>query len=74
MIHVLGFDATRYGTFLDPSTGNVYASTVAVIEAGVHADRTTVVGNTYKITTPHVVSWARDFFDCVSITGMLLEN
>ena len=72
-MHVLGFDASLYSTYLDPSTGNVYAGgVVSNITSSVHSSRTAVSGDSFVIHTPNVLQWTRDFFNCPALPGMLL--
>ena len=66
-MHILGFDSTRYSTYLDPLTGLVYSYSVAQTVA-VHASR----NSTLFMTTPYVKQWARDYFGCSSAAGMPL--
>lgn len=73
MVHILGFDASLYSTYLD-STGNLHTSVVVNATSSIHSSRTSVTGDTYMIVTPNVVDWAQKFFDCPGISGMLLEN
>lgn len=68
-MHILGFDSTLYSTYLDPNTGNTYASGPQTV-ATVHASRS----STNQISTPYVLAWAKNFFNCNSMTGMPLEN
>lgn len=68
-IHILGFDSALYNTFLDPATGNVYATTTTG-PTSLHASRS----NNYILETPFVVAWTRDFFGCNTLSGMALEN
>lgn len=70
MIHIMGFDSDLYGTFLDSTTNNTYVAAVMQSATGLSAGR--VVNK--MITTPNVKAWAKDWFDCPGITGMLLEN
>jgi hypothetical protein len=64
--HILGFDSTLYSKYLDPSTGNYYATPVA--SASVHASRPA----TKVLQTPYVKAWAINHFGCSSLPGMLL--
>lgn len=70
MFHVMGFDSDLYATYLDSTTNVTYASAVMQTATGLKAGR--VVNK--MITTPNVVAWAKAWFSCASITGMLLEN
>ena len=66
-MHILGFDSTLYATYLDPNTGFVYNYDVKTT-VSVHANRPA----TSVITTPFVKAWARAFFGCSSLPGMIL--
>lgn len=68
-MHILGFDSTLYSTYLDPTTGNPYAS-APEITGTVNSNRPT----TKFMTTPYVLAWAKAFFGCNTMTGMPLEN
>jgi hypothetical protein len=68
-MHILGFDSTLYSTYLDPTTGSVYSYNVKAA-ISVNSNRPT----TYVITTPYVTAWAKAFFGCNSLPGMILEN
>lgn len=70
-MHILGFDSSLYSSFLDPSTGNIYSYAITQ-SVNLNAGRTG--GNNYILKTPSVLSWAKDFYACASITGMALEN
>jgi hypothetical protein len=65
----MGFNAALYSTYLDWRTvsGSKYASTFTVA-AKLHPLRP----NSQLLTTPAVVTWAKDFFGCNGITGMQL--
>lgn len=65
-LHIIGFDSTLYSTFLDPTTGAPYASTT--ISGTVNSNRPA----TTFLTTPYVLSWAKDFFGCSGLLGMPL--
>lgn len=65
-MHILGFDSTLYSTFLDPTSGDVYTSGPMITGTGFHASRP----QTSIITTPNVVTWAKNHFGCNSLTGM----
>jgi hypothetical protein len=67
-MHILGFDSTLYDTFLDPNLGYPYASTTIINSSIVNSQRP----KTNIITTPFVTAWARAFFGCPSLPGMLL--
>ena len=58
-IHILGFDASLYATFLNPSTGNVYSAVTQNVTTSIHASRTAITGDTHAVITPHVVAWVR---------------
>lgn len=70
LIHIMGFDSSLYGTFLDSATNKAYATPISQTATGLNASRLT----TKMITSPKVVAWAKAWFNCNSITGMLLEN
>ena len=74
-LHILGFDSTKFSTWLvsneaDALFGNVYASITASGTGTVSASRP---ATTY-LTTPYVTAWAKTFFNCPTLQGMLLEN
>jgi hypothetical protein len=69
-VHILGFDSSLYGTYLDYSTQTVYATAVLQTATGINSNRAT----SKMITTTNVLTWAKSFFNCNSITGMLVEN
>lgn len=69
-IHILGFDANLYNTYLDPNLGYPYTSTRITNSSQVNSQRPP----TSILTTPFVTAWARTFFACSSLPGMLLEN
>ena len=74
IMHILGFTSTRYSTWLvsdetHSDFGNVYSATTSLGGAEIHTNRPNTT--TYLIT-PHVTAWAKDFFDCSTLTGMLL--
>jgi hypothetical protein len=70
MIHIMGFDSALYTSYLDSTINNVYVSQVMQTATGLAAGRLA----TKMITTPKVVAWARSWFNCASINGMLLED
>ena len=67
MMHILGFDSTLYTSYLDPSVGAPYTSSPQVV-GSVNASRPT----TNFLTTPFVLAWAQNFFNCSTINGMPL--
>jgi len=70
MFHIMGFDSDLYASYLDSTTNNTYTNPVMQTATGLATGR--VVNK--MITTPNVVAWAKAWFNCASITGMLLEN
>jgi hypothetical protein len=68
-IHILGFDASLYSAYLDFNTGDVYNYPINV-SSTLQASRSA----TFLLKTPAVTAWAKNFFNCISITGMQLEN
>ena len=68
-MHILGFDSTLYSTYLDPNTGDVYAPGPQIV-GSVNSNRPA----TNFLSTPYVLAWARNFFNCSTLTGMPLEN
>lgn len=74
-MHILGFDSTRFGTWLvsdetDPLFGNLYAATTSSGAGTISGSRPST---TYLIT-PAASSWAKSFFNCPALLGMVLEN
>ena len=74
-MHILGFDSTRFSTWLvsvegDARFGNVYTSTTSSGAGTISASRP----STTYLTTPNVQTWARTFFNCPTLIGMVLEN
>jgi hypothetical protein len=74
-MHILGMDSTRFNSWLvsdetSPSFGNVYASTTVSGTGTISASRP----STNYLVTPSVTAWARAFFNCPTLTGMVLEN
>lgn len=74
-LHILGFDSTRYSTWLDsnetsPTFGNAYSSATASGAGTINSTRP----STIYLTTPYVTKWAQDFFACPSLIGMVMEN
>ena len=72
-MHILGFDSTKFNTWLisdeaSASFGNVYTATTASGSGTINAARP---ATTYLIT-PFVTAWARTFFNCPTLTGMML--
>jgi hypothetical protein len=72
-VHILGFDSTLYATWLvsdetSPRFGNVYTSTTASGTGTISASRP----STLYLTTPAVTAQARTFFNCPTLTGMVL--
>jgi proprotein convertase subtilisin/kexin type 5 len=70
MIHIIGFDSALYTSYLDSTINNTYVSQIMQTATGLAAGRSV----TQMITTPNVVTWARSWFNCPTINGMLLEN
>ena len=68
-MHILGFDSSRFGNYLDPSTGSPYAYTIVQTQT-LYPGR----GSNSILKTPFVTEWAEDFFQCFDIDGMALEN
>jgi len=68
-MHILGFDASMYSTYLDPATARPYSYTI-VQNINLHTNR----ANNNILKTPFVTAWAIDFFACTNMTGMALEN
>lgn len=74
-MHILGFDSTRYSTWLDSNEsstnfGNVYSSPLQSGTGTINSTRP----STNFLATPAVTKWAQDFFNCSSLIGMVLEN
>jgi Leishmanolysin len=69
-MHILGFDSTLYSTFLDPTLGYTYSTPQIFNSSAVNAQRP----RTSLLTTPYVTAWAKSFFNCSTLQGMLLEN
>ena len=72
-LHILGFDSTRFSTWLisdesDPRFGNTYLTQTASGSGTINANRP---ATTY-LTTPKVLAWARSFFDCATLPGMVM--
>jgi leishmanolysin len=65
-LHILGFDSTLYSSYLDPATGLHYSATTILGTVNSNRNATTF------LTTPYVLAWAKDFFNCSSLTGMPL--
>jgi hypothetical protein len=63
----MGFDSSLYSSYLNPSTNNVYTAVTATA-TGLYANRPT----TKLIITPNVVTQAKAYFGCNSLTGMQL--
>lgn len=70
ILHILGFDSTLYQYYLDSNTGLAYTNPVITASPTVHSSRPP----TNLLTTPNVLSWAQNFFNCPGLLGMLLEN
>ena len=66
-MHILGFDSTLYSTYLDPTTGSPYVSTPQIVGT-VNSSRPA----TNFLTTPYVLAWAQNYFNCSTLTGMPL--
>jgi hypothetical protein len=70
-MHILGFDSTLYSSYLDPNLGYPYTTAPQVFNSSaVNSQRP----KTSLLTTPYVTAWAKNFFNCSSLPGMLLEN
>lgn len=67
-IHILGFDSTLYYSFLDPLTGYPYSVPQLNASNTVNVKR----NSTNLLATPNVLAWAKDFFGCSTLQGMLL--
>lgn len=72
IMHILGFDSTLYGSYLDVTTGNTYnLSTIWLQDSpDVHSSRPL----TSILATPNVKAWAQQYYGCPTLPGMLLEN
>ena len=66
-MHILGFDSTLYSTYLNPVDGNTYGSGPQIV-GSVSSSRPA----TNFMNTPYVLAWARNFFNCPTLTGMPL--
>jgi len=71
ILHVLGFDRSLYGTVLDSTTGLPYSYSI-VTPVVLNSNRTG--GANFLLKTPAVAAWALDYYGCVNVTGMPLEN
>ena len=74
-MHILGFDSTLFPQWLDsdsasPDFERNYAAPTVSTAGIVHSSRT----NSLFLTTPSVRAWARTFFGCPTLVGMVLEN
>jgi hypothetical protein len=72
-MHILGFDSSLFSTWLvsdeaSADFGNFYAN--PRVTSPINGNRST----TYFLTTPAVTAWAKKFFNCSSLVGMVLEN
>ena len=66
-MHILGFDSTLYSSYLDPTVGAPYTSGPQIVGT-VSASRPA----TNFLNTPYVLAWAKNFFNCSTLTGMPL--
>lgn len=74
-MHILGFDSTLYAQWLDSDSTSAtfsrnYTNPTVSSNGIVHSSRT----DSLFLVTPNVKQWARTFFNCSTLTGMLLEN
>ena len=79
VMHILGFDSSLYVTYLDSRSGANFGKVYNDPTDGTGPTTTThtFANRTQQsslLVTPNVLAWAKDFFDCLSITGMQLEN
>lgn len=67
--HVLGFDKGKFDEFVTDQ-----GAQMAYSEVVTETMDTTLGHVTYKMITPTVVQWVRDYFDCDTLDGAELEN
>jgi hypothetical protein len=67
-MHILGFNFALYDTYLDPRTAGTVYSSLITGPAKLHIKRP----DSYLMTSPNIVAWAKYFFGCDTITGMQL--
>jgi hypothetical protein len=72
-IHIIGFDSTLYPYFLNSTSGSPYASP-QVKSTSTYNPVNSNRPKTDLLSTPAVLAWAQDFYDCSSLLGMPLEN
>ena len=73
VIHILGFDATLYDTYIDSTTtGNIGHLYSPPIYQSVNLNVARTGGNNYILKTPRVTAFAKAFFNCPSLQGMAL--
>jgi len=66
LTHALGFSSDQYANYVD-DTGTPYANFLKTVYYN-----TNIL--TYKVTSPKVLAFVRDFFNCSTLDGMELEN
>lgn len=73
LTHALGFSASLFKTYLDPSTGAKYAKPITAT-ATRGSLGTSLVHATTQVVTPAVVAAARAHFGCATLDGLELED
>ncbi|KAN0055563.1 hypothetical protein ACTA71_008679 [Dictyostelium dimigraforme] len=78
MVHSLGFSSPLYNSFINPDTGLPYiinkAITKTIQESGTSPLGKPFIREKYLISSPSVVNFTKDYFDCDSAEGFELED
>lgn len=73
MIHILGFDSDLYQFYLNTITGSPLGLQNVIKLTNSNTNFGTIYkSNSYMIITPNVVSEAKKYFGCNTLTGMPL--